>query len=114
MTGVGALLPLLTGEDNTVVFLLEPLHGVFLAESMGSTHAASLGSSLVDVEARSAEDNEKVQTVDTDGGVVFDSQIDVLLNAKAKVSGCGKVFLAQFVFLDLRVIDKVNDDGKRL
>lgn len=60
-----------------------------------------LGASLVDVKARSAEDDEEVKTVDTDRGVVLDAQVNVLLNTEAKVSGDGEVVLAQFVFLDL-------------
>lgn len=60
-----------------------------------------LGASLVDVKARSAEDDEEVETVDTDRGVVLDAQVNVLLNTEAKVSGHGEVVLAQLVFLDL-------------
>ena len=40
-------------------------------------------------------------TVNADGGIVLDAQVNVLLDTEAKVSGGGEVDVSQFVFLDL-------------
>ena len=42
----------------------------------------------------------EIHAIDTNGRVVFDPQIDVLANTKAKVAGRRKVFLPQLIFLD--------------
>lgn len=44
----------------------------------------------------------EVQSVDTDAGVVLDAQINVLLDAEAKVSGIGEVVLSQLVLTHLK------------
>lgn len=51
---------------------------------------------------RSSEYNVKVQTVDTNAGVILDSQVNVFLDTESKVSGAGEVLLSQFVFPYLR------------
>lgn len=43
----------------------------------------------------------EVHTVDTDGGVVLDTQVDVFRDAETKVAGLAEVLAAEFVFLDL-------------
>ena len=49
------------------------------------------------------------RTVDANVGVVLEAEINVLLDAKAKVSRLAKVDALQFVFLDLFV----RLDGRR-
>lgn len=49
---------------------------------------------------------KKVHIVDTDGRVVFDAQIDVFLDTESKVGVLTEVFVAQFVFTDLKKIRK--------
>lgn len=44
----------------------------------------------------------EVHAVDTDARVVFDAQIDVLADPKAKVPRLGEIPFPQFVFLDLQ------------
>ena len=39
-----------------------------------------------DVHARSTENNVEVHTINTDGGIVLDTQIDVFLDTEAKVA----------------------------
>lgn len=56
---------------------------------------------LLDNRNRPLHDDVKVHTVNTDAGVVFDSQIDMFLNTEAESATSGKVALFQFVFLDL-------------
>lgn len=43
----------------------------------------------------------EVHTVDTDAGVVLDTQVDVLADTEAEVTGLGEVPFSQFVLLDL-------------
>ena len=44
------------------------------------------------------KDNIEVQAVDTNGGVVLDTKINVFLNTKTKVSGVTEVVFPQLVF----------------
>lgn len=41
-------------------------------------------------------------SVDTDGRIVFDVQVDVFLNTKSKVTSLAEVALLQLVFLDFQ------------
>ena len=40
-------------------------------------------------------------SVDTDGGIVFDVQVDVFLNTESEVASITEIALLQFVLLDL-------------
>ena len=92
---------LLGVEDDSVVLLLEPLHGVVLHQLVGDANAASLAPTVPHVHAGAAQDDVEVHTVDTDGGVVLDTQIDVLLDAKAEVAVLAEVLTAELVLADL-------------
>lgn len=50
---------------------------------------------------RNPHNTVEVHSVNTNGGVIFDSQIDMLRDTKAKVTSLGEVFLLQLVLLDL-------------
>ena len=89
-------------EDDAVELGLEPLHGVLLGESVRKSHTASLATPVADVHASPAEDNVEVHPVDPNAGVVLDAQVDVLLDAEAKVSVIGKVLAPQLVLLHLQ------------
>merc|ERR1719290_7389 len=95
------LVLLLAGEDDAVVLLLEPLLGVGLGQPVGEANVASLLPPVQNVHAGSTQDNVEVHAVDADAGIVLDAQIDVLLDAKAKVAVVGKVLLPQLVLFDL-------------
>lgn len=56
---------------------------------------------MVHIEARSAQNDEKIKTVDTNGWIVFDTQVDVFLNAKTEVSCVREILFSQLVFFDL-------------
>lgn len=43
----------------------------------------------------------EVHAVDTDGGVILDTKIDVLADTEAEVASLAEVALAELVFLDL-------------
>lgn len=91
-------------QDDTIVLGLEPFHSVVLDKSVGESNATGLLLSVPDVHARSAKDNVKVHTVDTDGGIVLDAQIDVFLDAEAKVAILAEVLATQLVLTDLKAI----------
>merc|ERR1719220_458056 len=76
----------LAGEDHTVVLGLEPLHGVLLGEAVGEANLADLGSPVSDVHPGPAEDDKEVHAVNANAGVILDAQVNVLLDAEAKVA----------------------------
>lgn len=55
-----------------------------------------------DTAARALKNNEEIHTIDTDGGIVLDAKIDVLLDTKAKVSSSREVLGVQLVLLNLQ------------
>lgn len=56
---------------------------------------------LVDSVAATGEDNEEVHTVNTGGGVIFDTKVNVLGDTEAKVTSLGEVALLELVLLYL-------------
>ena len=81
--------------------LLEPLHGFFLGHAVLGSDTALLTPLVADIEARAAQHHVEVHAVDANAGVVLDAQINVLLDAKAKVARLGEVALPQLVLTDL-------------
>lgn len=49
----------------------------------------------------SLENDKEIQTKDTNGWVVFDAQVNVFLNTKAKIAVLGEVVTTQFILPDL-------------
>merc|ERR1712029_935604 len=88
-------------EDDTIVFGLEPLHGVVLDQSVGESDGSCAPLLLEDVHAWPTQHNIEVHTVDADVGVVLDAKIDVLLDTKSKVALVREVLTAQFELTDL-------------
>lgn len=76
----------LARENNTVVFLLEPLHGVLLGEPVRKTNLALLPAAMRHVEAGPAQHDVEVQSVDTNRRVVLDTQVNVFLDSETKVT----------------------------
>merc|ERR1719249_477411 len=91
----------LAREDDTVVLGLEPLHGVLLGQAVWEANLANLGSPVSHIHAGPAEDDKEVHTIDTNARVILDSQVNVLLDAEAKVAVVGEVLLPQLVLLNL-------------
>merc|ERR1719456_873649 len=89
--GEKADLFLLGREDDTLVLLLEPLLGVVLLDLVVESNAGLGSSALGDALSGAVEDDVEVHTVDTDGGIVLKTKIDVLVNTEAKVSGGAKL-----------------------
>jgi hypothetical protein len=48
-----------------------------------------------------AHDAEEIHTVDTDGGIVLDTKIDVFLDTETEVAGSREVASQKFVLLNL-------------
>ena len=57
---------------------------------------------MSDVHAGASQNDVEVHSVDTDGGVVLDAQIDVLLDAEAEVAVGGEVLTTELVLTDLQ------------
>lgn len=53
---------------------------------MRSSNPASLLSALGNIHASPAKDNIEVHAIDTDGGVILDTQVDVFLDTESEVS----------------------------
>lgn len=88
-------------SDNGVEALLEPLDGVVAGDAVGGTDSALGTATADDTLTRAGHAAVEVHTVDTDTGVVLDSEIDVLADTEAEVAGLAEVALAELVLLDL-------------
>ena len=88
-------------SDNAVEARLEPLDGLLALDAVagadGALHAAAAGDALTGAGHAAVE----VHAVDTNGGVVLDTEIDVLADTEAEVAGLREVAAAELVFLDL-------------
>merc|ERR1712096_590742 len=85
------------GGRNEVV----PLHCVLLGQAVRESNVANLAAPVLDIHARATQDNIEVHTVDTNAGVVLDTQINMFLDSKAEVAIVRKVLLSQLVLLNL-------------
>lgn len=87
--------------DNSVEALLEPLDGVVTGDTVGGTDTA-LGAATTDnTLTGTGHAAVEVHAVNTDTGVVLDTEIDVLGDTETEVAGLAEVALAQLVLLDL-------------
>ena len=59
-----------------------------------------------------AEDDVEVHTVDTNAGVVLDTQINVFLDTETEVTGLAEVSSPQFVLTDLQEVSIVKSSSK--
>ena len=73
-------------EDGATEVLDEPELGVILGNALELSDTALLGSSLLNSSARSLEDNSEVHTENTSGGVVLNSEINMLIDTKSEVT----------------------------
>eukprot|EP01084_Bolivina_argentea_P303973 524907_1 len=93
-------LDLLAREDDTVVGLLEPLDGVVARQAVGEANLAAAVLALGDAGARAAEDDEEVHAVNAGRRVVLEAEVNVLLDAKAKVAARAEVAVEELKLLD--------------
>ena len=89
-------------QNDSIVRLLEPLHGLLASHLVRIADAAALSLTLAHTATRAGQLHVEIHTEDTGVGIVLDTQIDVLLNTKTEVSGVGEVSLHQLVLLHLQ------------
>ena len=89
-------------QNDSIVRLLEPLHGLLASHLVRIANAAALSLTLAHTATRTSQLHVEIHTEDTGVGIVLDTQIDVLLNTKTEVSGVGEVSLHQLVLLHLQ------------
>lgn len=89
-------------SDNAVEALLEPFDSLVTVDAVTSADPALAAATTADTFARAGHAAVEVHAVDTDRGVVLDTEIDVLVDTEAKVAGLAEVALAEFVLLDLQ------------
>ncbi len=73
----------------------------YLSDAVGDAHTSTAAFLAGHAEAGAAEHHIEVHTVDTDGRVVLQTQVNVLLNAEAEVAGGREVALFQLVLVHL-------------
>ena len=95
-------------KNNSIVFGLEPFHGILLDQTMGLTNFCSSFASVGYIHSCTAKHNVKVHAIDTNGWIVLYSQIDMFLDSETKVSVRWKVISSQLVFLNLNKILSVT------
>lgn len=81
-------------SDDAVEALLEPLHGLITVDAVASANLALASSSSGDALTRAGHAAVEVHAVDTDGGVVLDTKIDVFVDTETEVAGFAEVALA--------------------
>ena len=89
-------------KNNSIVFGLEPFHGILFNQTMGLTNFCSSFSSVSYIHPCTAKHNVKVHAIDTNRWIVLDSQIDMFLDAETKVSISWKVISSQLVLANLK------------
>lgn len=78
---------------------LEPLHGLFLRDTMRSANLALAALASLDAITFASQNYEEVHAIDTDGWIILDAEINVLVNAETKIASVGEVGTLQLVFL---------------
>ena len=89
-------------ENDTIIFGLEPLHGVVLDQPVGESNGSGAPLLLEHILSGPAQHDVEVHTVDTDVGVVLDAQVDMLGNTEAEVALVGEVLAPQLELLNLK------------
>eukprot|EP00166_Cyanidium_caldarium_P003712 ctg_361.g123 len=86
--------------DDALVLGLEEADGVGFGHPLNGAHPRLAPPSSCHPRARPLQHHIKVHAIDTGAGIVLQTQINMLLDAKAEAAGVGKVRLVQFVLLD--------------
>lgn len=75
-------------QNNSIILLLEPFHSILLGKSVGETNCTLFPPSMCYIESGPSQHDVEVQTVNSYARVILDTQVDMLLDTKPKVSGC--------------------------
>ena len=100
-TKASSLIAQTTHQDDTIEPLLEPAHRVLLPDTVLEANARLLLLPPRNTRTRAAHNDVEVHAEDTNRRVVAGTEIDVLLDAEAKVAGLGEVLALELVLLDL-------------
>ena len=71
-------------ENDTIVFGLEPFHVVVLDESVLASKTSRLALLVSNVQARSAGNNVEIPTVNTNGRIMIDTQLNLFLDTETE------------------------------
>ena len=81
---------------------LEPALGISLGDSVLDTDATTLALFVGDSVSGSLEDNVDIHTVNSNGGIVFQTKIDVLVDSETEVSTGGETVGGKLELLHLK------------
>ena len=81
------------GSDNTFKSIDEPLDGLALCDTLLNTNSADSSLTSANSETSTFQDNEDVHTIDTNAGIVLNSEIDVFFNAETEVAVVSEILL---------------------
>ena len=85
---------------NSYLFL-EPFHCIIFGDSMAESNSTLASSPFANSVSLPSEDNVEIHSIDTNAWIIFDSEIDVFLDSKPKVTSGREVSFLQFIFSDL-------------
>jgi len=102
--------------NSSIIFLFEPFHSLILANSMLGSDSAFASSSKTNSASWSFKNDIKVHAEDTGEGIIFNTQINVLLNTKTKTASIRKVSFLKLSILHLKTsfknfISLISSDG---
>lgn len=88
-------------SDSGVILGLEPLDGIGLLDLMGGTDGRGASLTAGNTLTWAGHDAVEVHSVNTNGRIVLDAQVNVLRDTKTKVTSLREVPLPQLILLDL-------------
>lgn len=89
------------GVGRRRLTVLEPLDGLRRLDLVSRANLGLASVTLRDTLSGPRHAAVEIHAVDTDGGVVLDTEINVLADTETEVTRLGEVALAEFIFLDL-------------
>ena len=88
-------------ENNSVVFSLEPFHGIFFNQAVRCSNMSSFTTPVGNIHTSTSKYNIEVHTINSNGWIILDSQINMFLDTKPKVTVGRKIIPAQFILTNL-------------
>ena len=89
-------------SDDTLESVLEPFDGLLALDLVGSANLGLASATLGNTLTRSGHAAVEIHSIDTNRGVVLDTEIDVFADTETEVARLREVALAELVFLDLQ------------
>ena len=74
-------------EHNTLELGLEPLDGIILGDAVSHANTGLTRAALGNAISRAVENDVEIHAVNTGRGIVLNAEINVFVDAKAKVAG---------------------------